>query len=239
MNDIKASVTLTGPIDVLAKLLAGLGGTAVTVAVAPSPMTFTPAAPVAAGEDDESGDTTVAPGTVDKNGIPWDDRIHSTPAKLTGKGVWRAKRGVSDELTTQIEAELRARGGQPAPAPAPVMTMPPMPAPMPMPAPVMTAPPVTMPPGYPAPAPVMTAPPPPAPAPVAAAPIAAPTDFNTFMQGIQSLINSGKVDAAYFGDLVQRVNAAAGTQFGAITDVASRPDLIPWVWSVMQQDGRA
>lgn len=237
MNDIKASVTLTGPIDVLAKLLASLSGGVSVVTAAPSPMTLPVPAPVAAGEDDESGDTAVAPGTVDKNGIPWDDRIHSTPAKLTGKGVWRAKRSVSDELTAQVEAELRARAGQPAPAP--VMTMPPMPTPMPMPAPVMTAPPVTMPPGYPAPAPVMTAPPPPAPAPVAAAPIAAPTDFNSFMIAIQSLINSGRVDAAYFGDLVQRVNAAAGTQFGAITDVASRPDLIPWVWSVMQQDGRA
>lgn len=227
MSQLTASITLNGPIDVLAKLLASLGG-GVSVATINPGVALPPPAPAA---DDESGDVTAQPGQVDANGIPWDDRIHSTPAKLTTKNVWRAKRGVADALVAQVEAELRARAGQPAPMAAPM--------PMPPPAPV----PVTMPPGYP---PAMPMPmPPPAPVPVAppapvtpVAPAAAPTDFNSFMMSIQSLITANKVDAAYFGDLVGRVNAAAGTQFGAITDLATRPDLVGWVWSVMQSDGK-
>lgn len=47
--------------------------------------------------------------TLDKDGLPWDARIHSDAAeKLSAKGVWKRKRGVSDELVAQVEAELRA-----------------------------------------------------------------------------------------------------------------------------------
>lgn len=44
----------------------------------------------------------------DANGLPWDDRIHSTPAKLKADGAWRARRGVSDELVAEVTAELLA-----------------------------------------------------------------------------------------------------------------------------------
>lgn len=44
---------------------------------------------------------------VDSSGLPWDDRIHSTPAKARADGTWRARRGVSDELVAQVTAELR------------------------------------------------------------------------------------------------------------------------------------
>jgi hypothetical protein len=55
----------------------------------------------------------------DKNGLPWDNRIHSTPQAMTDKGVWRKKRGVATALVTQVEAELRAMKGN---AVAPVAT---------------------------------------------------------------------------------------------------------------------
>lgn len=49
---------------------------------------------------------------LDVRGLPWDERIHaSTKAKLAS-GAWRSRRGVSDELVKQVEAELR---GSPAP----------------------------------------------------------------------------------------------------------------------------
>lgn len=59
---------------------------------------------------------------LDKSGLPWDARIHSDAAeKLSQKGLWKRKRGVSDELVAQVEAELRlAMSGGAAPAPAPV-----------------------------------------------------------------------------------------------------------------------
>lgn len=44
---------------------------------------------------------------LDKNGMPWDERIHSSNHQLTKEGVWRAKRGVSEELVKQVEGQLK------------------------------------------------------------------------------------------------------------------------------------
>ena len=47
---------------------------------------------------------------VDSTGLPWDARIHSTPASINkGTSKWRAKKGVAADLVAQVEAELRAR----------------------------------------------------------------------------------------------------------------------------------
>lgn len=81
---------------------------------------------------------------LDKDGLPWDARIHSDAAeKLSAKGVWKRKRNVSDELVAEVEAELRAGlavGEQTPPTPAPVAevapTPPAPPAPPAAPAPV-------------------------------------------------------------------------------------------------------
>lgn len=109
------------------ELLAQLSGSSAAAAiVAAQPQA------VAGDETDEAGDTPVAPGTLDKTGLQWDDRIHSTPATLTTKQVWRAKRGVTDKaLIAQVEAELRGNGAVNAGIPAqqalagtPVNTMP-------------------------------------------------------------------------------------------------------------------
>lgn len=44
---------------------------------------------------------------VDKSGLPWDERIHSSSKNLTAEGLWRKKRGVSDEAVVLTESELR------------------------------------------------------------------------------------------------------------------------------------
>lgn len=84
-------------------------------------------------EEDEKDGAPADPNGVDSTNLPWDDRIHSTPAQLTEKGVWRAKRGVgkNKEFVAQVEAELRARGQQqqqpvpqPPQTPAPVYQQP-------------------------------------------------------------------------------------------------------------------
>lgn len=55
--------------------------------------------------------------SLDKDGLPWDERIHSSSKAVNQTdGLWRKKRGVSDELVVQVEAELRALMGN-APAP--------------------------------------------------------------------------------------------------------------------------
>lgn len=51
------------------------------------------------------------PANVDKNGLPWDARIHSETPTLTDKGVWRKKRGATPQLVASVEAELRAALG--------------------------------------------------------------------------------------------------------------------------------
>ena len=63
-------------------------------------------APVVVSTDDiteePTGDTT----DFDKEGLPWDERIHSSNHKLTGQGVWQRRRGVTDEVYNSVKAEL-------------------------------------------------------------------------------------------------------------------------------------
>ena len=74
---------------------------------------------------DETGDTPTT-ATHDSTGLPHDARIHSTPAVITAKGVWRAKRGVDKQLVATVEAELR---GAPAAVAAPAVAAPAVAAP--------------------------------------------------------------------------------------------------------------
>lgn len=58
--------------------------------------------------------TTTDTSDVDSRGLPWDSRIHSSNKEKGKDGVWRRRRGVSEEVEAQVEAELR--GQVPAPA---------------------------------------------------------------------------------------------------------------------------
>lgn len=74
---------------------------AVAPVVGNEPLAVVPTAePVAAG-------ATVAL-ELDKTGVPWDDRIHSTPKKLTTKGIWGRRRNLTDEQFNTVHAELLA-----------------------------------------------------------------------------------------------------------------------------------
>lgn len=50
----------------------------------------------------------------DRNGMPWDERIHSGAVnddgshKKTGKGVWQKRRSITPQLIAQVEAEIMA-----------------------------------------------------------------------------------------------------------------------------------
>lgn len=50
--------------------------------------------------------TTEAP-ALDADGLPWDERIHSSSKECVKDGTWRKKRGVADSLVKVVEAELR------------------------------------------------------------------------------------------------------------------------------------
>lgn len=68
--------------------------------------------PVSSGEDAPTDDSPV-----DKNGLPWDGRIHSETRSQNADGSWRRKRGVDPKLIESVEAELK--GATPATPPAP------------------------------------------------------------------------------------------------------------------------
>lgn len=55
---------------------------------------------------------------LDKNGLPWDERIHSSSKVKTSDGSWRMKRGVDDAKAAAVSAELKALMAIPS-APAP------------------------------------------------------------------------------------------------------------------------
>ena len=106
-------------------------GAMVSPGGASTPQMPMPTATAHADEDEDDGDTG-APmtGDVDAEGVRWDERIHSGGKAVTAKGVWKKKRGVSDDLVAQVVAEQR---GTPAPMGMPAM---PQMAPVPSAAPV-------------------------------------------------------------------------------------------------------
>lgn len=88
--------------------------------VIPSAADVAPDAPSVFGE--ATVDSAIAAGDtgveVDKNGVPWDERIHSSSKKISGKGIWAKRRNLADGVYETITAELLS--GQPQPEPAPV-----------------------------------------------------------------------------------------------------------------------
>jgi len=190
---------------------------------APVPMPLPPAATTEA--DDDSGPVQpVAPGEVDRNGLPWDERIHASTRAKNADGSWRAKRGVDQTLVVAVEQELRSRAPVPvAPQPAPMPIQPPVPAPIPMPVAPQPAPMPIQPPApvaaAPVPMPVMPAPVPVAPpAPVAPPPPPASdtvvVDFTFVMNAINRgmTANPPLIDVNYLGQLAAHLQITDLTQ---------------------------
>lgn len=94
--------------------------------------------PTAVGESTTIGERTNVVGTVeqtttelpgegvelDKNGIPWDERIHAGTKRKNADGTWSLKKGVDKKLAAQITAEYQSA----APATTTVPTAPAAPA---------------------------------------------------------------------------------------------------------------
>lgn len=52
---------------------------------------------------------SITSGVLDKNGLPWDERIHSSSKNMNADGTWRYLRGGDVDLRAAVEAELRAK----------------------------------------------------------------------------------------------------------------------------------
>lgn len=162
------------------------------------------------------------PTDVDKNGLPWDNRIHSTPAKQNADGSWRSKRNLDPDVEAAVVAELRRAMAAPlpvvaSPTPAPVAADPTPAPPAPEPTPVDAA---TAFGGAAATAAPNPAPTPPTPAPAAPIP-AGETDFPGMMRVVTELQRDGRLTVEETAQICQ------GLQLTGLRDFLARPDLIP------------
>jgi len=63
---------------------------------------------ISEGEVEIKGDSPAEPAVeLDKNGIPWDERIHAGTKRKNADGTWSLKKGVDKELAAQIIAEYQ------------------------------------------------------------------------------------------------------------------------------------
>lgn len=90
--------------------------------------------PVPQPEPQDDEPTNATPPATDKNGLPWDERIHAGTKALNADGTWKKRRGVDDATVAAVTAELT--GAAPTPAPEPTPAPQPEPTPAPTPAPV-------------------------------------------------------------------------------------------------------
>lgn len=97
-------------------------------AIGPTLEVATPTAPIPIAPDDNPA-TGVDTLQKDKDGLPWDNRIHSTPPTMTADGMWRAKRGRTAEDYAAVKASYAPPPTAPAAPPAPP-AMPSAPAPI-------------------------------------------------------------------------------------------------------------
>lgn len=168
---------------------------------------------------------------LDKNGLPWDVRIHAKADGGGGSknkdGTWRTKRGVDPALVDSVTAELRRVMALPGAAPAPFVgnAIPHVPAPPAPPAPpagdtflVGVAPPGA-PVGFQEPA-------------TPAAPVVAAAPAVNFLE------LAGKIGAAVAsGKLTQTEIVTACNTFGLadLTQLPLRPELVPSVNMMVDQ----
>jgi hypothetical protein len=88
------------------------------------PMLVIPQPEPAAGNAQAGGSLV----TLDKVGLPWDERIHASTKTFNADGTWRKKRGIDATTISTVEAELKLLMAIPSPAPvaaAPAIPPPP------------------------------------------------------------------------------------------------------------------
>lgn len=202
---------------------------------------------------------------VDAEGLPWDERIHSSNKQKTEKGIWRRKRGLQDMEYDAIRAELLGQVTAPASvAPTPVPVAAPTPLPPPNSEPISAdsdIPAFLRRPATPEPAPVTIAPPPPfsvthvpdvndtplpsfapptppvAPPPTPAQP--AVRDFQNVFDRIQNGFKQGTCNAAYMPVLVEQIKQQYNVDIHAIPDIQGHQYLIDGAHWFLDQKGVA
>lgn len=180
----------------------------------------------------------------DKNGLPWDARIHSSNHKLTDKGVWQRRRGITDMEFERVRNELLGLAPEPtapvAPvvAPTPLVTEPTTPVAV-EPQPMFTNPTVMSQPVFaPTPAPVAQ--------PVApqvaqpTAPLSQPDAnilYQTMFEKIKAGMAAGAVKANDVQNLINAVNAQFGTQYQTLAAVKDNANVLQYIINDLASKG--
>lgn len=172
---------------------------------------------------------------VDKNGMPWDVRIHAGTKTKNADGTWRYKRGVQPASIKIVEDELRAVMALPNVASGASGATASTPA---APNAATIAPPPPPPPASAAASPALPAPTGPAPSPVAAQGIAGPASPSNVPGAINTYVElAGAMTGALVAKkLTQEECGAILFEFGvsSLPLVAARPDLIPAIGTRLQ-----
>lgn len=216
---VASSIAGASPLSIAPEAMTATTSTATPSAPVPpvptAPATVAPTASAAAPVTPASGVE------LDKNGLPWDERIHAGTKTKIKSGEWKAKKGVEAALVAQVEAELRARM-----AAAPVAAVPAAPA-VADPAAVFGA----AAPGVPPAPAIPTAPPVAALAPaVPAAPsaVADPTTFEQLMPRITAGVTAGILPATAVGQ------ACAAHGVASVVTLQQQPAFVPLVWATLK-----
>lgn len=179
--------------------------------------------------NEPTGDTV----DFDKEGLPWDERIHSSNHKLTAQGVWQRRRGISDEVYNSVKAELLGKweAAEPVTEDTPILA--PVQAPVVAPAPVAPAPVQAFTPVQQPQAPVA------APAPVVApAPVApVPSTFETFSSKLQYALANKLIEANYMQGVLNTVNATFGTNYQGMFEMRDNENAMLFVINELAKKG--
>ncbi len=156
-----------------------------------------------------AGGTNHASGVeVDKDGYPWDERIHSGTKSKKADGTWTVKRGTQETYLNQVRAELTHRmtqGGVTAATPLPGVA--PTVAPLAQSSPALT----------------------PLPLGPTASPSEPPATFEALMMRTSPAVVAGTLPA----DALQRVCAALGLP--NIVALQTNPQFVPQAWATIKQ----
>lgn len=161
--------------------------------------------------------------TVDKDGLKWDARIHSSNHQMTAKGVWQRRRGVSDEEFNAVRNELL--GLEPSNEPVTTFVEPNAPISTPVVEPhviPMTVPPVV------APAPLAVEP---TPAPVVAPEPTLSPDimFQTMFKKLQAGLGNNTLKGNDIKNLLDSTNAQFGLQCQNLTQFKDNISAIQFI----------
>ena len=118
------STAVAAPSPTVQEVLPVFGASPAAVPPVPAPPPAPPAAAAPPAPTAPAAPASPA-ATVDKTGLPWDARIHSSSKATNADGTWRKLRGLDDgAMVARVEAELRALVALNASA-APAPTAPP------------------------------------------------------------------------------------------------------------------